>query len=95
MGSKHHAAVTPLRGPDAALARPAGMLLDPRLAAATGNLGPGLGVMGALAFVALVDDHCLVHQGLVHGDVEDSIIEIDAIQRVSTLILNCYLHSLS
>ena len=88
MGSKDHSAVTPLGSPSAALTRAAGVLLDPRLAAASGNLGPGLCVMGALALVALVDDHGLVHQRLVHWHVEDGIVEFDAVQSVAILILN-------
>jgi hypothetical protein len=63
------------------------MLLDPRLAATPGNLGPGLGVMSTVAFVALVDDHGLVDQRLIHGNVEDGIIQFDAVQGVTTLIL--------
>jgi len=64
------------------------MLLNPRLAATTRDLGPGLGVMGSLALVTLVYDHSLVDQGWVHGNIENSVIEFDAIQRVATLILN-------
>jgi len=79
MGSKDHTAVTPLGSPGAALTRAAGVFLDPRLAAASGNLGPGLCIMGALALIALVDDHGLVHQRLVHWHVEDGIAEFNAV----------------
>jgi hypothetical protein len=79
MGSEDNAAVTPLRGSGASLAGAARMLLDPRLAATAGNLGPGLGVMSTVALVALVDDHGLVDQRLIHGNVEDSIVQFDAI----------------
>ena len=92
MGSEDHAAVAPLGSTGAALPGPAGMLLNPGLASATGHLRPGLGVVGALALVALVDDHGLVHQGRVHGHVEDSIVKFDAVQGVPTLIFYCYLH---
>jgi hypothetical protein len=43
--------------------------------------------MSTVAFVALVDDHGLVDQRLIHGNVEDAIIQFNAVQGVTTLIL--------
>ena len=87
------AAMTPLGRPGTTLTGAAGVLLNPRLPAAARDLGPGLGVVSAVPFVALVDDHGLMHQRRVHRHAKNSVVELDALHGLPGLVLHCDLHS--
>jgi hypothetical protein len=62
------------------------MLLNPGFATSAGHLGPGLGVVGALAPIELIYDQRLVHQGVVHGHVEDGVVQFNRLDGVTVLI---------
>ena len=87
------AAVTPLGRPGTALTGAAGVLLNPRLPAAPRYLGPGLGVVSTVPFVALVDDHGLMDQRRVHRHAKNGVVELDALHGLPGLVLHCNLHS--
>ena len=70
----------------AALPRPAGMLLNPRLAPAAGHLPPGLGGMRSLPLIALIDDHRLMHQGVIHRHGENRVIHRNAVDDFPLLV---------
>ena len=86
MRPENRAAVPPLRRANAALPRPPGMLLNPRLAPAAGHLPPGLGGMRPLPPIALIDDHRLMHQGMVHRHGENRVIHRNAVDDFAPLV---------
>src|ERR671914_287654 len=94
MRPKGNAAVPPLRRPGAALAGASGVLLNSGLAAATGYLCPGLGIVGALALVVLINNQRLVDQGLVHRHIKDSIFQVDGIYYIALLVFNRDFHKM-
>jgi hypothetical protein len=93
MRPEGNAAMPPLGGAGAALTGASGVFLDPGLAPAAGHLSPGLGVVSALPFIFLVNNQRLVHQGLIHRHVKDSIIQADAIYRIALLVSNRDFHN--
>ena len=84
----------PLGSADTALAGAAGMFLNPGLAPPAGHLGAGLGVVGALALVQLVNDHGLVNQGMVHRHRENGFVHLQVAYRLALLIYNGKFHIL-
>jgi hypothetical protein len=51
--------------------------------------------MRTLAPVSLVNHHRLVHQGLVHRHIENSIAEINAVDGIARLISDFDFHSVA
>src|SRR4051812_24640460 len=90
--AEDHAAMPPLRRAGRALASTTGALLAPRLAATASYVGAGLGIMGALARIGLLAEHCLVYDCHVRGDPENSVIQLNALQLFARQIVYCRLH---
>jgi hypothetical protein len=73
MRSKHDAAVPPLGCADAAMPGAAGVFLTPGLAPSTCYLTADLGAVGSLSAVGLVHHQSLMYQRCVHGNVEQTV----------------------
>jgi hypothetical protein len=84
--------MAPLGGTGATLAGSSGMFLNPRFAAASGDLSPGLGIGGSLPFISLIDNQRLVNQGMIHRHGKYGIVQINGLNRVSLGIFYRYFH---
>jgi hypothetical protein len=94
MGAENHAAVAPLWGANAALSSAARVFLYPGFASAAGHLGAGLGVVGALPLIKLIDYYGLVNQRMVHRRGEDGLVHFNVAYRLALLIYDRKFHIL-
>jgi hypothetical protein len=92
LGAQSDATVSPLGAAGGTLTGMTGTLLAPRLAAAAGNFGAGLGALGALTLVGQEVDHGSVHYFLIRGDTEDGVGKLNIRDLLAAFVQNVKFH---
>jgi hypothetical protein len=70
------------------------VLLNPGFPPSAGDLGTGLGIVGALPPVKLVAHHGLVQNGAINRDVKNGVVHLYGVHGVAPAVLYCKFHKI-